>query len=81
MDNNKAAMNIQSSTSVSDSSPTYVPPKNIQTNISDPIGLVTINEKVNLTKEQNKVLQMICNSYEMTISEYMQQSIGRSNEI
>ena len=35
--------------------------------------LVTINEKVNLTKEQNEVLQMICNSYEMTISEYMQQ--------
>jgi hypothetical protein len=36
---------------------------------------VKINEKVNLTKEQNEVLQMICNSYEMTISEYMQQAL------
>lgn len=37
--------------------------------------LVTINEKVNLTKEQNEVLQMICNSYEMTFSEYMQEAL------
>ena len=37
--------------------------------------LVTISEKVNLTEEQNEVLQMICNSYEMTISEYMQQAL------
>jgi hypothetical protein len=52
-----------SSSSSTSSSPTSVPPK------------VTINEKVNLTKEQNEVLQMICNSYEMTISEYMQQAL------
>ena len=37
--------------------------------------LVTISERVNLTKEQNEVLQMICNSYEMTVSEYMQQAL------
>lgn len=37
--------------------------------------LVTINEKVNLTKEQNEVLHMVCNSYEMTVSEYMQQAL------
>jgi hypothetical protein len=52
-----------SSSSSTSPSPTSVPPK------------VTINEKVNLTKEQNEVLQMICNSYEMTISEYMQQAL------
>ena len=52
-----------SSSSSTSSSPTSVPPK------------VTINEKVNLTKEQNEVLQMICNSYAMTISEYMQQAL------
>jgi hypothetical protein len=68
-------MNIQSSKSVSDSSPTSVSPKNIRTNISDPIGLVTINETVNLTKEQNEVLKMVCKSYEMTVSEYMQQAL------
>jgi hypothetical protein len=52
-----------------------VPPKAIQTNNSDPSEFVTINEKVNVTKEQNEVLQMICNSYKMTISEYMQQAL------
>jgi hypothetical protein len=52
-----------------------VPPKVIQTDNSNPRELVTINEKVNLTKEQNEVLQMICNSYKMTISEYMQQAL------
>jgi hypothetical protein len=49
-----------------------VPSKVITTKDSE---LVTINEKVNLTKEQNEVLQMICNSYAMTISEYMQQAL------
>ena len=47
-------------------------PEDVQTETSE---LVTINEKVNMTKEQNEVLQMICNSYEMTISEYMQQAL------
>jgi DNA polymerase I-like protein with 3'-5' exonuclease and polymerase domains len=51
------------------------PPKVIQTNNEDPSQLVTINERVNLTKKQNEVLQMVCNSYEMTISEYMQQAL------
>lgn len=60
------------------SSSTSVPPKVVQTNNSDPSELVTINEKVNLTKEQNEVLRMICNSYQMTISEYMQQALVES---
>jgi hypothetical protein len=67
-------MDIQSS-SVSSSTATSAPPKVIHTNNTEPSELVTINEKVNLTKEQNKVLQMICDSYEMTISEYMQQAL------
>ena len=54
------------------SSPASVPSNVISTKDSK---LVTINEKVNLTKEQNEVLQMICNSYEMTVSEYMQQAL------
>jgi regulator of replication initiation timing len=41
----------------------------------DPINIVTIKEKVNLTKKQNEVLQMICNSYQMSISEYMQEAL------
>ena len=66
---------MQSSSSISSSTSTSVPPRVDQTNNSDPSELVTINEKVNLTKEQNKVLQMICNSYEMTISEYLQLAV------
>jgi hypothetical protein len=68
-------MNTQSSSSVSSTTATPLLPKGIQTNNRDPSKLVTINEKVNLTKKQNEVLQMICNSYEMTISEYMQQAL------
>jgi hypothetical protein len=65
-------MNTPSS-SVSTS--TSVPPKVVKTNNEKLNNMVTINEKVNLTKKQNEVLHMICNSYEMTISEYMQQAL------
>jgi hypothetical protein len=64
-------MSSTSSSSISSSSAS-VSSKVISTKDSE---LVTINEKVNLTKEQNEVLQMICNSYEMTVSEYMQQAL------
>jgi len=63
------------SSSSSASPSTTTPSKVIQTNNRVPRELVTINEKVNLTKEQNEVLQMICNSYRMSISEYMQEAL------
>jgi hypothetical protein len=66
---NNMGSSLSSATS---SSPATVRSKAIQTKDSE---LVTINEKVNLTKEQNKVLQAICNSYEMPISEYLQQAL------
>jgi hypothetical protein len=68
-------VNSQSSVSSAFSSTTSIPPKDVQTKTSE---LVAINEKVSLTKEQNEVLRMICNSYEMTFSEYMQQAIVES---
>jgi hypothetical protein len=59
---------MSSISSSSASAPSKViPPKDSE--------LVTINEKVNLTKKQNEVLQMVCGSYEMTISEYLQQAL------
>lgn len=61
-----------SGTSSISSSSASAPSKVILTKDSE---LVIINEKVNVTKEQNEVLQMICNSYEMTVSEYMQQAL------
>ena len=37
--------------------------------------LVTINEKVNLTKKQHEVSQMVFNLYQMSISEYLQEAM------
>src|SRR5256885_4399010 len=41
----------------------------------DPADLVTINEKVNLTKDQHEVLNIICKTYQISISEYMQEAL------
>src|ERR671931_292716 len=42
----------------------------------DPIGdVITINEKVNLTKQQHQVLKIICDTYEISLPEYMQQAL------
>jgi hypothetical protein len=42
----------------------------------DPIDdLITINEKINLTKHQHQVLKIICDTYETSFSEYMQQAL------
>ena len=41
----------------------------------DPANIITINEKVNLTKDQHKVLNIICNTYQISISEYMQEAL------
>ena len=38
-------------------------------------SMVTINEKVNLTEQQHQVLQTICDPYQMSLSEYMQQAL------
>jgi hypothetical protein len=54
------------------SSPESMPSKVIPTKNSE---LVTINEKVNLTKEQNEVLHMICNSYKESVSQYLQEAL------
>jgi hypothetical protein len=37
--------------------------------------IITINEKVNLTKQQHQVLKIICDTYESSFSEYMQQAL------
>jgi hypothetical protein len=50
-------MNGPSSAALSES-------KVIHPSDKDPSNLVTINEKVNLTKNQQEILQMVCNSYQ-----------------
>jgi hypothetical protein len=37
--------------------------------------IITINEKVNLTKPQYQVLKIICDTYETSVLEYMQQAL------
>ena len=37
--------------------------------------VITINEKVNLTQQQHRVLKIICDTYQMSFSEYMQQAL------
>jgi hypothetical protein len=47
-----------------------------ETYSKDPAAdLVTINEKVNLTKDQHEVLNIICKTYQISISEYMQEAL------
>jgi hypothetical protein len=68
-----AKMNNSSSSS---SAPTSSKPSHTYNenkhNIEDSI---TINEKVNLTKQQYHVLKIICDTYENSLSEYLQQAL------
>ena len=38
-------------------------------------NIITINEKVNLTEQQHQVLNTICDTYQMSFSEYIQQAL------
>ena len=57
----------------SSSSPSSKVNKTYSKNSAD---LVTINEKVNLTKDQHEVLNIICNTYQISISEEYARSIN-----
>jgi hypothetical protein len=37
--------------------------------------LVTITEKINLTKSQYEVLNIICNTYQESVSQYLQEAL------
>ena len=57
------------------SSSSFASSKVNKTYSKDPANIITINEKVNLTKDQHKVLNIICNTYQISISEYMQEAL------
>jgi hypothetical protein len=38
-------------------------------------NIITINDKLNLTEQQHQVLKTICDVYQMSFSEYMQQAL------
>ena len=50
------------------SSPSSLSSKVNETYSEDAANLVTINEKVNLTKDQHEVLNIICKAYQISIS-------------
>jgi len=57
------------------SSSSFASSKVNKTYSKDPANIITINEKVNLTKDQQEVLNIICNTYQISISEYMQEAL------
>jgi hypothetical protein len=69
--NNSSSVSSLSSTATSSSKLT-----NTQNKSKDSIGdIITINEKLSLTKPQHQVLKIICDTYETSVSEYMQQAL------
>jgi hypothetical protein len=72
--NNPSSLSSPSSaaTSMSSTKPIHTHDKNEET-VGD--SIITIDEKVNLTKQQHQVLKVICDTYEIPLSEYMQQAL------
>jgi hypothetical protein len=67
---------IQTTREMNSSSSSFASSKVNKTYSKGPAAnLVTINEKVNLTKDQQEVLNIICNTYQISISEYMQEAL------
>jgi hypothetical protein len=69
--NNSSSVSSVSSAATSSSKLNDTQNKNKDT-IDD---VITINEKVSLTKKQHHVLKIICDTYEIPLSEYMQQAL------
>ena len=70
--NNSSSLSSVSSPATSPSSKLT----NTQNKSKDSIGdIITINEKLSLTKPQHQVLKIICDTYETSVSEYMQQAL------
>ena len=72
MNNPSSLSSSSAATSMSSTKSTHTQDKNKETVGDSPI---TINEKVNLTKQQHHVLKIICDTYEISVSEYMQQAL------
>jgi anti-sigma28 factor (negative regulator of flagellin synthesis) len=69
--NNSSSVSSFSSAATPSSKSTNSQDKNTDS-IDD---LITINEKINLTRQQQQILKIICDIYEISFSEYMQQAL------
>src|ERR687886_101582 len=72
MNNPSSLSSSSAATSMSSTKPIHTHDKNEET-VGD--SIITINEKVNLTKQQHQVLKVICDTYEIPLSGYMQQAL------
>ena len=66
---------------MSNSASASVSSSTIQDNNKDHKQLVTISEKVQLTRSQHEVLSIICNTYEEPVSQYMQEALVEAMRI
>ena len=64
-----------SSPSSKGTSPSLKPTQSDNKNKNTTNNIITINEKVNLTEQQHQVLNTICDTYQMSFSEYIQQAL------
>ena len=64
-----------SSPSSKGTSPSLKPTPPYEKNKDTVNNTIAINEKVNLTEQQHQVLKTICDTYQMSFSEYMQQAL------
>jgi hypothetical protein len=71
-------MNASSSSLGATSSPSSKPTQAHNKNKSAVEDTIVINEKIDLTKNQYEILNIICKSYDKSISEYMQEALVRS---
>src|SRR5918994_7764651 len=58
-----------------DSSASTETPHSIQNNNENHEESMKITEKINLTKSQYEVLNIICNTYEESVSQYLQEAL------
>lgn len=74
MNNSSSASNPSGPTSATTTTKqTHIHKNNNNKNTID--NTITINEKINLTKKQHEILNIICDSYETSIPEYMQEAL------
>jgi hypothetical protein len=72
MNNNSSSLSSTLAPTSQSSKLSMTQNKNKDTVVDD---IITINEKINLTKHQHHVLKIICDTYEISFSDYLQQAL------
>jgi hypothetical protein len=72
-----AKLNKNSNNKMNSSSslPSAAPSKVSNTNSNNENHIITLTEKINLKKDYYEVLKIICDTYQTSLSEYMQEAL------